>query len=84
MPAKRVPVRLCDLDRDLLRRIAWELACEENNAEKRADLLAAAVFPSENIHYVEASADFDMIPWHGANRGSCTSRDLATRPQKSA
>lgn len=53
---RRVPVRLSDLDRDVLMRAARREAAREAEVDKKLDLLSAAMFPSDDVFYV---APFD-------------------------
>lgn len=53
---RSVPVRLCDLDRDVLLRAARREAAREPDIDRRLDLLWAAMNPSDDVFYV---APFD-------------------------
>lgn len=58
-PSERrpVPVRLCDLPRDVLMRAARREARREPDVERKLDLLWAAINPSDVVFYV---APFDV------------------------
>lgn len=57
-PDKRrcVPIRLCDLNRDVLLAAAWEANRFEQGDHEKQEILLAAVFPSSRVHWISESA----------------------------
>lgn len=53
---RRIPVRLCDVRRDVLWRAALEAARRESDRRQADLILHAALCPSDRVYWVDAGA----------------------------
>lgn len=54
---RTVPVRLCDIPERVRMTAAMHACRREPDADARKAIIAAAVFPSDNVYYIAAAED---------------------------